>query len=589
MEATKNSRYQVSSNSSPYSLAQHYNDFVQDVARTIPYNLLVNGQFTNLIDSNLMGWSVSGSATIGGYSEDLQRAVTLTAGSSIYQNIYNAYPTNVIQILPNKNYTIILYSNAPVSGFELETVASSANQIFNINDYTQTITLTDPISVPASGETYVKNILQFSTACTATLTGPIRLHIKNTSLTEQTILLGYCALYEGLVEYSYLSDRYLIDITLERGTVNKPSLNFIGDLSTGIYSPGINSLGITVNGNLLATATSAGNFLLNIDPSLDTEIDTLQVSGTSLFYGNIKTTEDIVALGDGFFTGAVTGNYANFSNNISGLNLLVTNSVTGSTANFGTSVTSPNFHGNADTATYSTYAGSATNAYFSSLSASGTFALNATNANYSTYSGSATNALTATNAINASNAVNATNATNAVNATNATNATNAIHANSSDTATYSTNSGSSIYATLSATADFAKVAANAIHASEANHSQTSNTATNSLLLGNHAANEYALLTQYANSLTKNGYQKLPGGLIIQWGETPDYHPEGIFTVTLPIPFPNAIFMVMGGSDWTYGHTLDSVSNSASRNGTSLSTILVTVDYGRPTSWIVFGY
>lgn len=42
------------------------------------------------------------------------------------------------------------------------------------------------------------------------------------------------------------------------------------------------------------------------------------------------------------------------------------------------------------------------------------------------------------------------------------------------------------------------------------------------------------------ALSQNGYQKLPGGLIIQWGRT-SQSINTVSTVTLPITFPNAIF------------------------------------------------
>lgn len=41
------------------------------------------------------------------------------------------------------------------------------------------------------------------------------------------------------------------------------------------------------------------------------------------------------------------------------------------------------------------------------------------------------------------------------------------------------------------------------------------------------------------SLTTNGYQKLPGGLIIQWGSVAVPASTYTYTVTFPIAFPNA--------------------------------------------------
>ena len=40
----------------------------------------------------------------------------------------------------------------------------------------------------------------------------------------------------------------------------------------------------------------------------------------------------------------------------------------------------------------------------------------------------------------------------------------------------------------------------------------------------------------------NGYQRLPGGLIIQWG-VKNSSASGAVTVTFPIPFPNAVCTV----------------------------------------------
>ncbi|BCB26486.1 hypothetical protein SKTS_13720 [Sulfurimicrobium lacus] len=51
---------------------------------------------------------------------------------------------------------------------------------------------------------------------------------------------------------------------------------------------------------------------------------------------------------------------------------------------------------------------------------------------------------------------------------------------------------------------------------------------------------YATLAQFTGanqSLSSNGYQKLPGGLIIQWGSYPAGAATG--TITFPITFPNA--------------------------------------------------
>lgn len=46
------------------------------------------------------------------------------------------------------------------------------------------------------------------------------------------------------------------------------------------------------------------------------------------------------------------------------------------------------------------------------------------------------------------------------------------------------------------------------------------------------------------SLTSNGYQKLPGGLIIQWGSATQIPANGTITITLPIPFTTTFLHVV---------------------------------------------
>lgn len=59
-----------------------------------------------------------------------------------------------------------------------------------------------------------------------------------------------------------------------------------------------------------------------------------------------------------------------------------------------------------------------------------------------------------------------------------------------------------------------------------------------------AAAAYAPLSAFVNSLSGNGYQKLPGGLILQWCSTTAYLSEGGKTVLFPIAFPNNCFVAI---------------------------------------------
>ena len=60
------------------------------------------------------------------------------------------------------------------------------------------------------------------------------------------------------------------------------------------------------------------------------------------------------------------------------------------------------------------------------------------------------------------------------------------------------------------------------------------------------------LQQFVNSKSANGYQKLPSGLIVQWGTTPVLTAAADVTVTLPIAFPNAFYQVVVTSGYTAG-------------------------------------
>lgn len=46
------------------------------------------------------------------------------------------------------------------------------------------------------------------------------------------------------------------------------------------------------------------------------------------------------------------------------------------------------------------------------------------------------------------------------------------------------------------------------------------------------------------SIAGNGYQKFPGGLIIQWGTTSNITGGSFGDVTMPIPMPSAVLQVM---------------------------------------------
>ena len=50
------------------------------------------------------------------------------------------------------------------------------------------------------------------------------------------------------------------------------------------------------------------------------------------------------------------------------------------------------------------------------------------------------------------------------------------------------------------------------------------------------------------SLAASGYQKIPGGLIIQWGSLPSTADDGTASITWPISFPNNCYMAVASAD-----------------------------------------
>jgi hypothetical protein len=69
------------------------------------------------------------------------------------------------------------------------------------------------------------------------------------------------------------------------------------------------------------------------------------------------------------------------------------------------------------------------------------------------------------------------------------------------------------------------------------------------------------LTQFGKSLSSSGYQRLPGGLILQWGVTTT-SASGVVNTTLAIAFPNVFLASVGNSRDTANNVIVQ-TNSAS--------------------------
>jgi hypothetical protein len=75
--------------------------------------------------------------------------------------------------------------------------------------------------------------------------------------------------------------------------------------------------------------------------------------------------------------------------------------------------------------------------------------------------------------------------------------------------------------------------------------------------------------QFARSLTTNGYQMFPGGLILQWGQIPSIAGNGNQTVTYSMAFPNACLSVVATAGATnIGNVAISGVNAVTANKTA---------------------
>jgi hypothetical protein len=91
------------------------------------------------------------------------------------------------------------------------------------------------------------------------------------------------------------------------------------------------------------------------------------------------------------------------------------------------------------------------------------------------------------------------------------------------------------------------------------------------------------------SLTANGYQKLPGGLIMQWGKQPG-NIISAATTTFPIPFPNAVFSItatgLSDGSTTYSNNI----NIDSRYITTTSFVMDSSStHVNGAYWVAFGH
>jgi hypothetical protein len=90
------------------------------------------------------------------------------------------------------------------------------------------------------------------------------------------------------------------------------------------------------------------------------------------------------------------------------------------------------------------------------------------------------------------------------------------------------------------------------------------------------------------SLATNGYQKLPGGLIIQWGTLPTTSDDGTANITWPIVFPTAVLNAQSTISTFNSNPINWAPTSIT---TSDGTFRVTGDPGGSTAgyYFIIGY
>jgi hypothetical protein len=132
---------------------------------------------------------------------------------------------------------------------------SAAQAANTIQEYTGTLTSNQTIILPSTVQLYS---LQNKT------TGSYTLTFKTTSVGASTVVLPQnqtiIAICDGTNVYNSqtASTSTLTSLTLGNGAAGAPSLNFLGDTTTGVYLVGSGQLGFAIGGTNGMTLTSSG-------------------------------------------------------------------------------------------------------------------------------------------------------------------------------------------------------------------------------------------------------------------------------------------------------------------------------------------
>jgi len=176
--------------------------------------------------------------------------------------------------------------------------------------------------------------------------------------------------------------------------------------------------------------------------------------------------------------------------------------------------------------------------------------------------GNGTSAFTAATGAQIVAAIGSSTVTNATNATNATNPAG----------------GGSFITSANIGSQSVSSAASATNATNASYATTQANGTNNTTIAT-TAFAYGTLSAAAP-----GYQKLPSGMIIQWGGVSTFYGSASNSVTFPITFPNAV----GGIVCTISDT-PTVGKFAAWSSATTSGFNLNVSSTGYASWIAVGY
>jgi hypothetical protein len=220
---------------------------------TMPSSATVGGNWFAIIrngGTGILTLTPSGTDTIDGNpSQQLQ----LTESLVIVSNGATGYNTYAYGRSNQFNFTQLV--KTVTGGSVTLTSAEGANII---QEYYGTLTSNCTVYLPSTVQLY---------SLTNNTTGAYTLNFRTAGVgTQQVVNQGQTAFVvcDGTNVYSTTSNTASSGtFTLNVGSASVPSLNFQGNLSTGMYLPSSNTIGFTINGTQGATLSSTGLYVAN--------------------------------------------------------------------------------------------------------------------------------------------------------------------------------------------------------------------------------------------------------------------------------------------------------------------------------------